>query len=670
MDPAKVEKSSTGQCHSQARGRCLRVFLPWSPLFTPLTGTDVRLRDTQSGELHTGANGSSAQETDSLDPNILLPLAVNLTGTHPLPLWQRLPVNPLCTFKPILPSNRLQGGISSGAANASQSFLQPPSNHPPETSSPSFHQGELVSKSKRGLPEKEDFLYYCDACQKGFKLQEKYDAHMENHIYCNVPGCGFTCRKDRGWKMEEHVNMLHNRPNAPDLVDNTRYLDQRRSRFPTQDAIKQKVEELYYKAARGAVLPNERRRWMQQHGVHIQKRFRSEHTYIQRGKPPWGINEDEQPHPVRDANDDEQANAGVATGGGSPEEKEPDPALPICPSSPHTNSSHRARSGDANRSTSPVSFCQALSENGSSSDHSTRSSLRRAGEINPTEAHPPAAPLSGDGDNQKASCAVPPPLFHHQSKLIQRVERQRENGQVPRYYVCNRCGVKGSHWLSDCPTKGNPLYNRHMVWGEPKLSKPDAGTSPALNSANPFANAKGEVPPGLGSSPAEEPPQVGEEGADAKGDFQTADDSPSLRPGAAPIPRSVAHGDSLRDTNRGFEDEAEFDALPPPEVTARAGPTPVERCQAKKSGKFGPNDDGAATKDVSRMLAPVAAKKFLQARMQDKERKGRGKPSDLRERETSKEPTLYERLTEEDRLNEKGLLLQAIRFFVARDFFC
>lgn len=49
--------------------------------------------------------------------------------------------------------------------------------------------------------------------------------------------------------------LLHNRPNAPDLLDSEKYLSQRKQRFPTHRTVESKVEELYYQAARGVALP-------------------------------------------------------------------------------------------------------------------------------------------------------------------------------------------------------------------------------------------------------------------------------------------------------------------------------------------------------------------------------------------------------------------------------
>jgi hypothetical protein len=119
--------------------------------------------------------------------------------------------------------------------------------------------------------KKEDFNFYCDACQRGFMHEQQYNAHCEEHLYCEVPGCNFTCRKDRAWKMEMHVETLHNRVDAPNLADSSKYIADRKKRFPTSEVVEAKTEELTLKAARGEILPDERRRWLRRFGVIVKK---------------------------------------------------------------------------------------------------------------------------------------------------------------------------------------------------------------------------------------------------------------------------------------------------------------------------------------------------------------------------------------------------------------
>lgn len=133
--------------------------------------------------------------------------------------------------------------------------------------------GYAVEKSMSDmLPE--DFRFYCDPCQHGFNNNTQYQEHMSRHIWCEHPGCKFTCRQDQRWKMDMHIETLHSRPDAPDLLDTAKYIQQRKKSFPTAETVKTKVEEWYLRSASGEVIPDERRRWLRQHGLRVKRRTR------------------------------------------------------------------------------------------------------------------------------------------------------------------------------------------------------------------------------------------------------------------------------------------------------------------------------------------------------------------------------------------------------------
>ena len=79
--------------------------------------------------------------------------------------------------------------------------------------------------------QKEDWAFFCEPCDKGFYTHEKYMEHCEEHIYCPVPGCNFLCRRE--YKMELHKVLLHDRNNV-NLEDTSKYLEERKKRFPTK----------------------------------------------------------------------------------------------------------------------------------------------------------------------------------------------------------------------------------------------------------------------------------------------------------------------------------------------------------------------------------------------------------------------------------------------------
>jgi hypothetical protein len=160
-------------------------------------------------------------------------------------------------------------------------------------------------------------------------------------------------------------------------------------------------------------------------------------------------------------------------------------------------------------------------------------------------------------------------LSHRQRVQLIR-EKYLDATEVPRFYVCHRCGEKGSHWVAECPTIGDANFDRP--------------------NAKRVAN---EVPDEVGSSRKrmredEENPEP-------------ADDDAPIEVSAAAIPGEQ-----------------------PPHLV------------------------------VNPMTTPGSASILRRRRLP------------LRPR--PKPPSLFDRLTEDERVVEQGLLLQAIRFFVRSDF--
>ena len=117
---------------------------------------------------------------------------------------------------------------------------------------------EMEEPSRRAA----DYIHFCDSCEKGFDSEQFYRAHLEKHIWCDYPGCKFTCLKVKEWKMEVHKSTLHDRPDAPDLADMEKYIAARKKKFPTHEKILTKTEELQLLAARGVVLGKDQWRWL------------------------------------------------------------------------------------------------------------------------------------------------------------------------------------------------------------------------------------------------------------------------------------------------------------------------------------------------------------------------------------------------------------------------
>lgn len=521
--------------------------------------------------------------------------------------------------------------------------------------------------------------FHCDACQRSFRTPEAYATHMERHVYCEVPGCKFTCVKDKPWKMEQHVELLHNRPNAPDLIDTAKYLSQRRNRFPTQENVKREVEELYYKAARGVLLPEDRRRWLRQHGITIGRQPRTQASFIARGSLP--VQEDATPHPPlgehQDAHEGREGShahndnegGGTATderatlAGNKQGERGVTSPNPSPSSSSSSSLSSRASSlgggrrvGDHNsdvRSSHDTSVSghrksmEATAPAASAPPATTTTTTTTADEEQLTVIPPAFTVGTGcdeerRGDPHPASTSTPqrpkrpiplgPNGTFTRQQMVQMVrERYADSTQVPRFYVCNRCGTKGEHWVGDCPTKGDTTYDRHLEWGEPKRAAGDAGSTEEAS----------VVPKPATTAATTTTLDVTAEGSTAAPTPTTIDSSP---PTTAPDAAVEATHPSAEDT--GSDDAPEA-------VSAKAAP------------HHSPGTTPSATeKERTKVIAPVAASK-LAARSTATGR-GRGPGGVLR---PPPPPSLYEKLTEEERLTERGLLLQAIRFFVTREFF-
>jgi hypothetical protein len=410
---------------------------------------------------------------------------------------------------------------------------------------------------KRGeAPQKEDFQFYCDPCQKGFHTQVRYQEHLQDHIYCAVPGCHFTCRKSKQWKMEMHVETLHNRPDAPQLQDVDAYLRQRKHRFPTSGTVQSKVEELFYKASRGEVLPDERRRWMRQHGVMIKKkRMRDESSYV-------------------------------------------------------------SSNADKLESTAPKTATEE--------DQNTRVIYLEApvptkAATSSTEAGAPPAPVR----KQRLVPEGPDGRLSKSQKVQLIREKYRESQVVPKFYVCNRCGEKGVHWVAECPMLHDERFERHNEWGEDH--RPRRPEAPALE-------VPGETmaPDDVGSAEAEV--VVNEEQAAApETPPARASSSTGLQAVAEPAPDTEDEGSDAAPMEKGARDSSDI----------------------------------SEKREFLKVIQPVAARRLRG--MAPSGPKGASRRPDAISREPK--PSLFNRLTADEGINDKGLLLQALRFFVARDFF-
>lgn len=391
---------------------------------------------------------------------------------------------------------------------------------------------------------KEEFTFYCDSCQRGFFSQRKLDEHMSEHLYCTVDGCRFTTRSQ--WKLDIHIETLHNRPDAPDLRDTATYLEQRKKRFPTNDTVAAKVEELFYKSSRGELLPDERRRWLRQHGVYV-RRPRQEFVYVP-----------------------------IVRGTEGDDEDHDDP-----------NAAWRKRKPDAEPTAEKYPRKEKM------------------------------LPKGVDGRFTRAQ----------QVQLVR--DKYRDAKLVPRFYVCTRCGEKGQHWVTSCPTIGDGKFDRHVIWAE------DRSRGGALG---PPSTGRPRIKTEVAADGSAQPPQSDEHNHAAAGSSEAAAEAPRVE-------------DPL-----GQHQQEGQEQVPPPPVQAGADET-VEVSARRDTNDDDESAEVAATSGLTNKAASFTSAPTMRKHVP--RRKVFLPP---------KEPTLFDKLVEDERLGDKGLLLQAFRYFTRTNF--
>lgn len=87
--------------------------------------------------------------------------------------------------------------------------------------------------------------FTCDTCDRIFQNAYLYEAHMKEHIVCNIDGCTFTAHEKI---VTNHIKSQH----STGLYDKIRYLstpedikrwrEERRNRYPTKSNIEKKQD--------------------------------------------------------------------------------------------------------------------------------------------------------------------------------------------------------------------------------------------------------------------------------------------------------------------------------------------------------------------------------------------------------------------------------------------
>ncbi|XP_053404461.1 FMR1-interacting protein NUFIP1-like [Mercenaria mercenaria] len=117
-------------------------------------------------------------------------------------------------------------------------------------------QGEKKIKvNKRDLPENNK--YYCDSCDRGYKDEDKYKLHCDQHEKCPKEGCTYVAA---GRLVQLHIKLQHNSGMAKKIwsiaskEDIQKWIEERKKNFPTAENIEKKKALLAERIARGEVI--------------------------------------------------------------------------------------------------------------------------------------------------------------------------------------------------------------------------------------------------------------------------------------------------------------------------------------------------------------------------------------------------------------------------------
>mmetsp|Transcript_33791 Transcript_33791/g.52646 ORF Transcript_33791/g.52646 Transcript_33791/m.52646 type:complete len:292 (+) Transcript_33791:124-999(+) len=103
-------------------------------------------------------------------------------------------------------------------------------------------------------PEKE--IFFCDSCDKEFKILSQYQAHVATHVTCSHPGCGFQGSQR---VVKEHYSETHDGDagtrrlieslDTPEEIEKWR--EARRKNWPSNSNVARKQQEKTSREQRG-----------------------------------------------------------------------------------------------------------------------------------------------------------------------------------------------------------------------------------------------------------------------------------------------------------------------------------------------------------------------------------------------------------------------------------